>query len=643
MLVLFNPTALLRIQAPLFAPLRHAMYVLPLMLLAAINLAARNAELMQQDLKKLLDGFNLVEHWIISLVFVNLMVTWLTALLAHRYRATVTGFGIALVMRFYPRFALRMGHLDQLSRVERMWLHGAPLMLRLFIFCIGLYVWFTSHSQSEHVPAIALAISTTAAASLFFSANPLFKSNGYYLLAAFINEPHLRGKAFKALLNKFRGGTFKEANELLLATYAITMAAFMFILVVGAASFVGFALHQLYLGGSSIIVACVVGFILLRRVILYFGKVESAYERSLQFDRWRKRSLGDEEDKDAPTKGGGFASYVWKAALLIGFVALFLPYSYNAGGPFVVHPKLQQPITTDVSGRIEAVFYDGGETVPKGAVVARLASTEEQAQAAVLEKKMAEQRAWIDHLKSLPRPEEVELARMQLHVEETRVKFSRIQLDRIKSLVDQNFAPREELDNARRQLDVDKREVAEKRAALEVAKMGKTQYEIAAAEANYEALKAERDTHLDRIRRADLIMPFDGVLLTQYLEEKGNSYYKSGDVFADAESSGFMTAEIEVPESEAEYLAVGSTVEFKAMSYSDEVFTGTVVQIDTDVTERTFGNVIKVIAAIDDADGRLKNGMTGYAKTEGPTLPVWEAFSRQVFRFVQVHVWSWIP
>lgn len=644
MLVLFNPTGLLKLQAPLLAPLRHVIFALPLLLVAAINLAARHAELMQQDLKVLLDGFTLVQHWLLSLVTVNLLVTWLTALIAFRYRATVTGFGVVLAMRFYPRFGLRMGHLEQLSRVERMWLHGAPLLLRLFLFCIGMYVWFTAQGTSEYIPKFALAITVTSAASLLLAANPLFKSNGYYLLAAFIDEPHLRGKAFKSLLHKFRGGSFKESNELLLATYAITMAAFMFVLVVGAAAFVGFALHQLYLGGSSIIVACIVGFILVRRVVNYFGKVEAAYERSLQFDRWRKRTLGEGEEKDPSTSSSsGFASYVWRAALLIIGVSLFLPYSYNAGGPFVVHPKLQQPITTDVDGRIEAVFYSGGETVSQGAVVARLASTEEQAQAKVLEMKMLEQRAWIDHLKSLPRPEEVKLARMQLEVEQTRVKFSRIQLDRIKKLTDQSFAPLEELDNARKQLDVDKRQLAERAAALDVAKLGSTEFEIAAAEAKWESLKAEREGFLDKVRRADLVMPFDGVLLTQYLNEKGNGFYKSGDVFADVESSGLMTAEIEVPESEAEYLELGSTVEFKAMSYSDEVFTGTVIHIDTDVTERTFGNVIKVIAHIEDESGRLKNGMTGYAKTDGPTLPVWEAFSRQVFRFVQVHVWSWIP
>jgi putative peptide zinc metalloprotease protein len=61
------------------------------------------------------------------------------------------------------------------------------------------------------------------------------------------------------------------------------------------------------------------------------------------------------------------------------------------------------------------------------------------------------------------------------------------------------------------------------------------------------------------------------------------------------------------------------------------------------VTEKPFGNVVKVIAVIDNPDGHIKNGMTGYAKVDGPSLPVWQAFSQAVLRFFNVQVWSWIP
>ena len=591
----------------------------------------------------LVEGLDLYQHWIISLLTVNLAVTCTTAMLAHRYRANVWGWGIALVMRFYPRFGTRMSNTDQMSRVERMWLNGAPLIVRLALFTIGIYAWYITRPMSAELATLSLAVSASSAISLLLVANPLVKSNGYHLLSAFTNDPHLRGKAFKTLINKIKGGGFKEANELLLATYAISMVAFMFILVAGIAAFTGFALHMLHLGGSAIIIACIVGAVLLRRTVNYFNRVEQAYDRSVQFDRWRRRTHREDEIEKEQKKPRSFASYVWKAGLLTVLVVMFLPYEYRPGGDFIVHPQLQQVVTTDVSGRIEAVYFDGGETIAKGTVIAELATDEDRAEVAILDKKIAQQEAVIADFGMYPRQEHISVAKKALSTEDTRVQYSRLEVSRNQRLAKDGIIPQEELDDARRQLAVDLKQRAERRADLAVAKLAPTEFEIAEAEAKRDALVAERDRYLDRIERAKLVMPFDGRLLSLHLKEKGNSYYQSGEPFAEVEATGQMTAEIEIPEQEADNVGIGSTVQFKPIAYASEVFTGTVTHIDWDVTEERFGNVIKVIAVLDDDEGRLRNGMTGYAKVDGPSLLVWEAFSQQIVRFFQVQVWSWIP
>lgn len=644
MWVLFNPTLLLKIFTPILRPLQYSIYVLPLLMLGALMLAFGEAQLLLQDSRQLVETFDFFEHWLLSLFGVNLLVTCTTAVMAFNYRATVSGFGIALVMGFYPRFTLRVSYVQQLSRVERIWLHAAPLLLRLLLFTVCVFAWYLTRHMNNVVPQAAIALGVTAIVGLLIAANPLIKSSGYHLLEAFTNEPHLRGKAFKTLLNKLRGGTFKEANDLLLATYAIAMAVFMFVLIVGAAVVAGTALHQIQLGGSAIIVASVVGIALLRRTMIYFGRVQAAYDRSLQFDRWRKRTHRQEEAPEtaAPPKHGA-ATYVSRAVLLTVFVALFLPYPYRPGGSFIIYPRLQQVITTDVSGRVDEVLFDGGETLQKGTVIARLASTENQAQVDIYTKKMSEQQAVIDDLKARPRPEDVLVAEGALNVEKTRAEFSHSEMNRINKLYKDNIVPLEELEEARRQVAVDQKQVAEKQAALRVAKLGATKYEIAEAEAKLASLQAERDSYLDRVNRSVMVMPFDGRLLTLHLKQKGNAYYQSGEVFAAAEDSGRVTAEIELPESEAAFVKLGATVSLKPNAYSSELFDGTVSLIDWNVTEQTFGNVIKVIVTIDNEDGRLKNGMTGYAKIDGDSLLVWEAFSRAVVRFAQVQVWSWIP
>jgi len=65
--------------------------------------------------------------------------------------------------------------------------------------------------------------------------------------------------------------------------------------------------------------------------------------------------------------------------------------------------------------------------------------------------------------------------------------------------------------------------------------------------------------------------------------------------------------------------------------------------MDRNVTIKSFGNVVKVIAVIDNPKGELKTGMTGYAKIGGTLMPVWKAFTLALLRFLNIQVWSWIP
>jgi len=46
---------------------------------------------------------------------------------------------------------------------------------------------------------------------------------------------------------------------------------------------------------------------------------------------------------------------------------------------------------------------------------------------------------------------------------------------------------------------------------------------------------------------------------------------------------------------------------------------------------------------IENENGELRTGMTGFAKIEGETIPVWKAFSLSILRFINVEAWSWLP
>ena len=643
---LFEIKPMLAALLPFVSPLKWVVYLLPFLGLSALILGIRYANLAAADLETLHDVTTLLAHAITSLLVINILAVLTQAFIAQAFRASVGPLSIGLRFGFFPRFTVRIRHTDQLSRRERMWLHAGPLLMRVFLFSAGVLVWYNTRDTFIILSRFGLAISFLCAVNILLEGgNPLVKGNGYHLLAAFMNEPRLRGKAYKAFMAKLRGGTAPEADSGVLVAYALANFLYAFLLVVIIVMIVTKFVAHLQIGGATIIVVLVLAGYLLRRTAQRFGRISTAYEQSVQFDRWRRRAIPAEggEAKQVKTQTSRTTVYVRTAVLLSLLLLLFLPYRYEAGGNFDIYPSDRQVITTDVAGIVEEVNFIGSESVKKGTVIARIAATDLKSEISVLTAKIAEQESVIKDLQARPKKEEVIVAERALDVAKKREKFSRERVPRMERLYKDRAISFEEYDAARRDWEVDVDEVAKRAADLALVKTGVTPDKIAAEKAKLDSLVEERATLNGKVERTTLRMPFDGNILTLHLNERLNSVMDKGQPFATVEDTRSVTAEIQVPESDVGYVAIGAPIRAKATAFFDREFVGKVQTLDRNVTVKPFGNVVKVIAVIDNPKGELKTGMTGYAKIGGTTMPVWKAFSLALLRFFNIQVWSWIP
>jgi len=644
MVGLFDPRPMFRLLAPVLTPLRHIIYAVPLLLVAALLLLYQYSDLVTEDLTALHLDVSLFEHLMFLFITVHVVVTLTVGTVAHSYKVSVEKIGFALAFGFMPRWALKMVGAERLTRQQTMWLHGSALIARMVMFSVGLLVWYNTRDTENGLATAGLLLMFGCAAGLLLeSGNPLIKANGYYLLSAYLNEPHLRGKAYAALLNKMRGGVYRAADNNLLVLYAVLSTTYVVLIIVVIGWMLAkFILGDLALGGSAVILTLAfVGYLLWRNYagLKRFGET---YDRQVQFDRWRNRTL---PVAAAEGEVGAQRTSYWKRALLVCLVlALFIPYPYEPGGQFLIYPAQKQVISTDESGLVEAVYFDGGEAVKKGTVIAQLAHEDYKAQIKVLTAKIEEQKAVVNNLKTLPKPEEVKLAQQMLEVERSRESFSREKAPRLEKLYKVGAVSFEEYDTARKDHLTDVQQVAQKEAELALVKVPVTASQIAGAEAKLDSLREERASYEAKVTRTVLRMPFDGNILTLHLKDKINSYLEKGASFAALEYTGVVTAEIDVPESDIQYVKVGATVRARPVSYfDDKEFEGKVTVIDRNITPKSTGNVVKVIATIDNRAGLLKTGMAGRAKVVGVSMPVWRAFSLAIVRFVQIQVWSWIP
>lgn len=642
---IFDPRPILRVIAPVLAPLKYLTYLLPALALVTLVLTVQNWQFLTQDLHALHVEMGLGAHLLFSLLTVNLIATISRACVAHRYGAQVERIGIIFFLGFVPRFEVGIRGLETLSRRERMWYHGSNLILRVFMLCAAVLVWYNTRSNpSGLVHEGALALLLTCWGSLIIeTGNPFMRASTYFLLSAYLDEPHLRGKAHKALMNKLRAGVYQSADSNILAVYALACATYVSLLTIFLTFGLGTWLWKdLRLGGIAIAIAFSICAYLLWRNYSTLKKYGDAYERTMQFDRWRKRTLlakGQAEGEVVTARPN-----YWTRALLVCLLLLLLiPYPYQPSGSFKIYPTRKQIMSTDTPGLIDEVYFDGGETVKKGTPIARLAHDDYKAQIQILTAKIAEQKAVVDNLKTLPKPEQVKLAEALLEVGRRHEVFSREKEPRVEKLYRAGAVSFEEYETVRKEHEVDVQQVLQKQAELALVKAPVTAYEIAAAEARLSSIKEELADYEAKVVRTVIRMPFDGNILTLHLMDRTNSYLDKGQPFASIENTGIVTAQMEIVESDLQYIALGAAVHVRPNAYFNQEFIGKVTLIDRNVTSKPSGTYVNVIASIDNPAGLLKTDMSGEAKIDGVTIPIWEAFSQAVVRFIKVQVWSWIP
>lgn len=640
---LFDPHRLLKAMQDWVEPLRYGVFVLPLLFGLALGIVLNNFAQLRLDSVALLSEMGAIGHLLFSLFSVNLLCTLTLALTAQKYRGTVYSLSVAFMLGFLPRFMPRIRHLVGLSRRERLWLHGGPVLMRMALFSLGVFIWYLTRASNGMLPLAGLALALTSATALLLTLNPLSKSSGYHLIAVTVDEPQLRGKAFKALFGRIKGNAYREANDTALMAYGLASVLYSIILFVIVLLLVGSWL-KVNFGGTGVL-ACVL--LLGYLSVLTYRKFKSAnemYERAVQYERWKRRRLPEKlEEKLGAKQTNKLARYTWRVFALSLLICLFLPYPYEPGGAFVILPTEQQQVASDIGGIVTEVLVEGGEQVQAGQVLARLATGDYEAQVKIAEARIAEEQAIVAELKARPRPEEVEVALRNLEMARTQAEFSLTNNQRHETLLEKGGVSAQLADQARRQYQVDLMAIQVAEANLALVRSGATADAIAAAEAQVQRWRGERDLFLAKIERSQLRAPMDGKLITLLLKQKVGKFQPPGEPFAVVEKAERVFAEIEVPETEIGYVQPGAVLKVKPLAYSHRLFDGTVTQIDANVIEKTAGKYVKVLTVIDNPRGELKSGMTGYAKAAGETLPVWKAFSRAIFRFIDVELWSWIP
>ena len=651
-LTLFNPTPLLKLLYILSYPFQmlHPL-VIPVVLMAGLTML-QNWEALAIDLRVVLSSYATLTMTLIGLFTVNLASRLAQGVAIVAHGGKVGGLGLALILGFLPRFFVDLSGLPALSRHGQLWAYGAPLLARLWMFAGGMLVWAITRDSGSWLPQMALIVGQFGLAMFLFTALPLVPADGMRWISTYLNEPRLLPKAWAALRHVATGRPLPpmitRAELWPLALFGIGTVLTSAAAVLGIAIYGALTLET-ELGGLGVIVflGLVAAFLLwlvaMRASIGRRGAAMRGGADQSELARLLMAGRGPRAQAAAEPALSGSAKVVWSVIGIALLSVAFLPYNYEAGGLVQILPVARGQAVARTEGEIIEIYVAEGASVTRGQVVAQMSSWNQASDAAVTEAMLAGAKASLARLEAGAKPEEIDVARRELESAEASLAFSRAEAERARELVGTGAVSQATFEKAQAAYEADMAGLEVARAELVLVESGATTEEVAIARADVDRLTLELQFRRDELERTRITAPMDGRVVTPDLSLRNGSFLRVGETLLEIEDAAVVHAAISVPESDIALIEPGREVRLKAWGASDDEIPGVVESIAQAAEQEGYGSTVRVDAAFPNPDGRLRSGMTGYAKIEGAEMRTWEAYLRRIVRFFQIEVWSWIP
>ena len=485
-----------------------------------------------------------------------------------------------------------------------------------------------------------------------FNFNPLIKLDAYYLLSDWLDIPNLRRKAFAWLGNRFQRhilGWPVEKTEVsprhgrIFLVYGITalvysgwLLGYVFWLVSG------FLLAKI--GPAGLVLFVLALLVILRKalrrlaggVLTHFGHMKNLLKKPLRL-----------------------AIYLTLFAVVL-VVVIAIPMPQRVSGDVLVRPIAEFTVSLNEYGLLEETTRFGGEVPDSKANILQLASTDmatlqvlplvsDGQKVAIgdtialvssnqITREIETGRAELNRLKgelallkAAPKVEEVREA--EAYVRTARLTMDQLvrDRDRTRLLVNSNAEAAVLLESTQSQLDVAAAELATRESALELLNAPPRPEEIEVIQRQIEKQDAQLAFLMEQEAASQIVSPIFGTARLSHDDHTLVSIANQNPV------------ELLVPVSDFDItlVSVGQEVQVKVRSFPNRTFSGTVVRIPEIGTEEGAGVVFFVTVIVENADGLLRNGMSGYAKIVTGEASLLSIGFRKIYQNLKVEFWSW--
>ncbi len=633
--------------------LRHGVWLLlpgvPLALLVLLF----NQPQYQFALNAIADpGPHLLFKFVFGLFLINLLSKLAQGLTCAYCGGRADQFGIRLAYGLMPRFFVSK-RLQRLTREQRLWVTASALLTKLALFVAGVLLWRVMLETGGTLGSYGFVVGHMALGAFLFTANPLWRADGYVWLANFLRMPRLRERAFQVLGLYLRGrrppAGLAAGEKYSLLGYAVASAAFVLILAAAVLLIIAIRL-ELRFQGVGVVLFLVLAVSVARWTLVRLARRRERNEKgSVPVGAAKGPEVIRAVQSSQPTGAGGEAKkgLGWRLAVLaLLLAASLLPYSYHVTGEVTLFPIARAEVHAVTPGMVDRVLARENQWVTPKQILAELSTWQQDNDIATTQAELERKQAELELLLHGPKAEAINASREQLEMAKVRSTHSRKVQELLYPVYKQGVVKDLEYEEALKTADVDKAAVAVATANLDLIKSPPLPMEVKVKQAELKQLREQLSYLRGQRERSRLPTPVEGRIVTPRLEFRTGGFLKEGDLFAAVEDDRIMRAEILAPETDIGEVELDKPVRLRVWAYPLRDFTGRVVAVAPIVepkSDNPFMRVVRVTIEIPNSEGLLRSQMTGFAKISAGEKPFIVAFTRALVRFVMIEMWSWLP
>lgn len=571
------------------------------------------------------------------------------------------------------------------QKSKRLLITAAGGYCDLCLWALAVFVWRITVPDCL-INYLAFVVLTVCGARGAINFNPLLRLDGYYLVSDWLNLPNLRKRSHEYLMSHLRCWLWgasrpkPESRGRVLFWYgamAWTFAiGFLDVVFLRMLKYVSNEFGTLGVVSTSLLMM-----IAFKRVFRGFFKSEFMAMIKTRHKR----------------------TFAWLAGLTAIPAVLFLvPVKYYATGDFEVRPGDRHEIHAPVTGFISHILVEEGSRVAKGDPVVQLKSSDLESQITTKEAELRGVEANLAKLRLGPRPEQVAAARdkvarlknwvklgqqeieraRQAHEEELKAIAQRIERNKTQyDFAKQSYAESErlyqlkalagaQLKSEQVQLSVLATQIAEAEADRRVkeanglrsveAELARREQELADAESQLSLLEAgtrpeeiaaevakqeqlQQQLKYLQSQREKLIVraSVSGVVATPRMHEKIGQLATQGAPICAIENGATSRVEIAVAEDDVLGVSSGQPVILKARALPFDTFQAKVERIApaAQLQQPKQRNVLVVHCELNNQDGRLRSGMTGFGRIFRGHRTLGSVILAKSLRYLRTEFW----